>query len=222
MAGITVVTEASTYPLEVKDVKNFLKLDENEDELYVRSLIGSATEYVESYTSLSLINRTLKLSLDYLSEIDVPLWEGTRTGPDITIRKTIINLPSSPVSSVTHIKTFDDQDTETTFASSKYYVDTASKPARIILRSGETWPTALRVGNAVEITYVAGYGTSPKQVPEQIRLAMMQYIAFMYEHRGDFERFPPPSMPSSIEVLLQSFRTLSFSSNPLSSQDRIY
>ena len=222
MAGITVVTEASSDPLEVKDVKNFLRLDESDDEIYVRSLIRAATEYVESSCNLSLMNRTLKLSLDYLSEIDLPLWEGTRMGPDITIRKTIIKLPQSPISSVTSIYTFDDQGTSTEFASSKYYVDTQSKPARVILRSGQTWPTGLRVGNAVEITYVAGYGTSPRQVPEQIRLAMMNYIAFMYEHRGDFERSPPPSMPSVIDVLLQQYRNMSFSTDSLSTQDRVY
>jgi hypothetical protein len=222
MAGIQTITAASTDPIDIKDLKNFLKLDEAEDELYVRTLIGAATEYVESYTERSLINRTLKLSLDYLSEIDVPLWEGVKNGPDITIRKTIITLPKSPVSSVTSIYTYDDSDTATEFPSSKYYVDTASFPARVILRSGETWPTGLRVGNAVEITYVAGYGTSPRQVPEQIRLAIMQYAAFMYEHRGEFERFPPPAMPASLDVLLQSFRSMAFSTNSLSTQDRIY
>ena len=222
MAGITVVTEPTTDPLDVQDVKNFLRLDENEDEMYVRSLIGSAREYVESYCNISLINRTLKFSLDYLYEVDVPLWEGTRLGPDITIRKTVIDLPNSPVSSVTSITTFDDADTGTVFAASKYYVDTSAKPARVVLRNGETWPTALRVGNAIEIVYVAGFGSSPRQVPESIRLAMLQYIAFMYEHRGDFERFPAPTMPSSVDTLLMPHRIMSFSSNSLSTQDRVY
>ena len=220
MAGIQLVTEAARRALEVRDVKNFLKLDDDSDEIYVRTLISAASDWVENHIARSLINRTYRMFLDGITEVDFPLWEGMVDGPDIVWRKRNINLPRGPIQSVTHVKTYDDADNEVVFASSDYYVDSVHQPPRIMLRSGASWPTALRVGNAIEIEYIAGYGSSPAHIPEPIRLAMYQWIAFAYEHRGDFERYPPPNMPESIEMLLRPYRTMSFSTDPFESKVR--
>jgi len=170
--------------------------------------------YVENYTGRSLLNRTLKLSIDYVDEVDQPLWEGTRIGPDMAIRRRYIQLPRPPVVSVTHVKTFDDADTETTLASSKYYVDNQREPARLVLRNGETWPTALRIANAIEITYVSGYGASRSNVPEAIIQGLLSHITFMYENRGDAYGKPQNPLPHSIKYLLDPYKVLNFSTDP--------
>ena len=83
-------------------------------------------------------------------------------------------------------------------SASKYYVDTQREPARIVLRTGETFPTALRVANAIEVVYVAGY-TTAYAIPEPIRLGMLQHIAYMYEHRGDmYEAQGAPTLMKSL------------------------
>lgn len=220
MAGLTLQTEASKQALDVRDVKNYLKLDDNADEVLVRTLITTASDWVENHIARSLINRTYKLSIDSINEFDFPLWEGFRDGPDMVYQKRYIPLPRGPIQSVSSVVTYDDADTATTMNTSDYYVDSVSQPPRVMLRNNAVWPTALRVANAIEITYVAGYGASPLQIPEPIRLAMYQFIAFQYEHRGDFERFPPPNMPDSIEGLLRPYRTMSFSSDPYSMTNR--
>jgi len=221
MAGIRVVTEPTRRALDVRDVKNFLKLDDDADEIMVRTMMSVASDFVENYTGRSLINRSLELFIDGVFEIDYPLFEGTRTGPDMYFRRRVIELPSSPISSVSSISTFSDDDTETTFSASSYFVDTVTQPARIVLRNGATWPTSLRVANGIKIEYVAGYGPTPATIPEPLRLAMYQYIAYLYEHRGDFERFPPPEMPTSIQALIQPYRILNFSANPFHGKDRM-
>ena len=103
-------------------------------------------------------------------------------------------LPRSPVVSVTHIKTYDDSDVATTYAASNYYVDNAREPSRVVLRTGETFPTALRVANAIEVEYVSGY-SSQYNIPEPIKLGIMQHIAFLYEHRGDMYNASQPYPP---------------------------
>lgn len=206
MAGYKVTTEAANYPVDIRDVKDYLKLDDNEDEIYVRSLIASATEYVTEYTQRSLVSRTINLAIDGVPEIDLPLREGFYDGADISIREKKITLPFGNVVSVTDVKYYDENDNESVFDSSNYYIDNFSVPARLVLRNGSSWPSSLREVNGIVITYISGYGNNPKQVPEQIRLAIMQYIAFMYEHRGDFERSPPPKLPEAISVLLQPYR----------------
>ena len=156
MAGLTTVTPAQQHAITYSEASEYMRLDDQQDVDLIRSLIRGATNYVETYTGRSLINRTLKFSMDYIEEVDLQLHEGMRIGPDLTIRRKYIELPKPPVSSVSSIITFDDNDTGTTFATTKYYVDNQREPARVILRTGETFPTALRVGNAVEVTYVSG------------------------------------------------------------------
>lgn len=213
MAGLTTVTPAQQHAITYSEASEYMRLDDQQDVDLIRSLIRGATNYVETYTGRSLINRTLKFSMDYIEEVDLQLHEGMRIGPDLTIRRKYIELPKPPVSSVSSIITFDDNDTGTTFATTKYYVDNQREPARVILRTGETFPTALRVGNAVEVTYVSGYGSAGSNVPEAIRLAMLQFVTFNYEHRGDSED-KTPELPKNIYYLLQPFRVLNFSRNP--------
>lgn len=140
------------------------------------------------------MTQTLSMFVDAYDELADPLWEGTRTGPYLNYYKNYINLPRSPVQSVTAVSTFDDSDNETTMAASKYYVDNVREPARIVLRQGETFPTALRVANAIKVVYVTGY-TSAYTVPEPIRMGMMQHIAYLYEHRGDMYEAAAPMPP---------------------------
>ena len=54
----------------------------------------------------------------------------------MTFHKRYISLPRPPLVSVTHLKTFDEDNTETTFASSKYHIDSARNPARIVFERG--------------------------------------------------------------------------------------
>ena len=41
-----------------------------------------------------------------------------------------------------------------------YGYGNARQPARLVLRTGETFPTALRVANAIEVQYVTGYASN--------------------------------------------------------------
>lgn len=110
--------------------------------------------------------------------------------------------------------TITNQDTEATWAAKNYYVDSVREPARILLRDAGSFPTDLRAANGLKIVYTAGYGTTTQSVPEPIRIAMMQYCAFLYEHRGDFERYPPPVPPKVLTQLLTPYTIMRFGSTP--------
>ena len=195
MAGLTVNTAPTQEPVTLQEVKEYLRVDDSTDERIIRPFIETARRFCEEHTGRALMTQTLTLFLDAFEDIEDPLWEGMRTGPYINYYKNYVVLPRSPVASVTHVKTFDDADTETTFAATKYYLDSAREPARIVLRTGETFPTALRVANAIEVKYIAGY-TSQYNVPEPLRLGILQHIAYLYEHRGDMydAKLPYPPM----------------------------
>lgn len=184
MAGLTLDTGPTQEPVTLQEVKEYLRVDDSTDERIIRPFIETARRFCEEHTGRALLTQTFTLFLDTLDSLEEPLWEGMRTGPYLNYYKNYVTLPRAPVVSVSHIKTYDDADTATTFASSKYYVDTAREPARIYLRTGETFPTALRVANAIEVKFVAGY-TTQYNIPEPLRLGILQHIAYLYEHRGD-------------------------------------
>lgn len=195
MSGIKVLTEPTQEPITLQEAKEYLRVEDNTDERNVRPLIETARRWFEEHTGRTLVQTTYQQFLDTFTDHEDPLWEGMRTGPDLNFYKNYITLSRTPVASVTHVKTYNDSDEATTFAATKYYVDNAREPARIVLRKGQTFPTALRVANAIEIQYVAGY-SSVSAIPEAIRVGLLQHIAHLYEHRGDMgdtqgSMFPP-------------------------------
>ena len=209
MAGISVVTDTTTEPLTTAYVRDYLRVDDNIDNTIIDNLIKSARIMVENHTGRTLCNKTLKLSVDFVNELDHDLWEGMRVAPDLALKQNYITLPQSPVSSVTHIKYYDDSDNATTYASTKYYLDSVRIPARVVLRNGEQWPTGLRVANGIEITYVAGFGANATDIPEAMRLAVSQIVAYLYENRGDMDSM---AVPPSVMPLLQPYRILGIGS----------
>ncbi len=209
MAGISVITDTTTEPLTTAYVRDYLRVDDTIDNTIIDNLIKSARILTENYTGRTLCNKTLKLSVDFVNELDHDLWEGMRVAPDLALKQNYITLPQSPVSSITHIKYYDDSDNATTYASTKYYLDSVRVPARVVLRNGEQWPTGLRVANGIEITYVAGFGANATDVPEAMRLAVSQLVAYLYENRGDMDAM---AVPPSVMPLLQPYRILGIGS----------
>ena len=159
------------------------------------------------------MQRTLKLSLDNIpfSDSVLPNTEGITTGPFLEYRQRSVNLPFSPLVSVTHVKTFDDSDNATTMASSRYFVDTASDYGRVVLRTGETWDDMLRVANAIEITYVAGYGSVATSVPAGIRQGIIVLASHFFENPEMVIKGQNISViPTLVNSLWKPFRNIRF------------
>ena len=205
MSGLTITTAPQNEPLDAAETISYLRVDSGVDTTLIDNLIQAARFWAEDYTNRTFLTTVFTLSLDGIGYVDVPLKEGFHTGYSDTPSVNYIELPRSPVQSVTSIKSFADDNTATTLAATNYFVDTVRVPARIVLRDGGSWPTDLRNANGIEVLYTEGYGSSRADIPEPIRVAMLEYVTFMYEHRGDFERFPPPKPPVSLQMLLQPY-----------------
>ena len=184
MAGLVLHTAPASEPITLAEAKSYLRVDSSGDDALITSLIATARQLCEEHTQRAFMAQTYELFLDSIEDLEDILWEGMRTGPYINYYKNYIDLPMPPVVSVSHIKTYDDSDKATTFDSANYYLDNARQPARVVLRTGESFPTALRVANAIEVKYVTGY-SSANAVPEPIKFAIYQVLTYLYEHRGD-------------------------------------
>lgn len=205
MSHITVSTPPTVEPLNLQEVKDYLRLEDASDERVLTALIETARMFCEEYTGRALMTQTITMMLDGVDELADPLWEGWKTGPYLNHYKNYINIGKSPVQSITHVKTYDDLDNATTFASSKYYSDLNRDPARVVLRKGETFPTTLRVADAIEVQYVAGYSNA-NLVPAPLKVGMLQHIAYLYEQRGDMgDYLQTRELPPSIKMLYAPF-----------------
>lgn len=177
----------------MQQAKSWLRLSDSDvaDDPIVAGLIRTATKACEEYTHRALITQTWTAFLDAWPRVpsDTNYWEGVRTGPEtiLTNPATGLHLNHSPLQSVTSITTYDDADAATTYSTASYFVDTDSTPGRVVLRSSAAAPLPTRVANGIRVIYVAGYGDDPHDVPEGLRQGILQYVSYLYEHRGDGE-----------------------------------
>jgi len=155
----------------------------------INLLIKAARKHVEQYLGRALITQSWKMKLPYFRD-----WA--------------IELPYSPVQSITSIKYYDTENVQQTLNSSLYQLDSDSEPARIQPAQGESWPSAIAYSDTfspVEIIYVAGYG-SASDVPEGIKYATMIMLAHLYENRERTSPMAQNHVPFTFESLLSPFR----------------
>ncbi len=162
--GLSLVTPPVVEPITTSEAKAHLRVDGSEENAVIDLLIKTARRRAEALTGRALINQTW----DYV--LDAP------TGP-------IIRIPLNPVSSVTSISFTDKSAVTTVYPSANYVTDTISVPGRVILKSGHTWDVDLQEANGMEIQFVAGYGTAPENVPDDIRQAIFMLVGAWFENR---------------------------------------
>lgn len=178
-------TAADGLALELGVVKAHLRVDHTTEDALIEALIGTATEWVETFTARALLTQTWDALYD--------------RAPAVLL------LPKSPVASVTHVKYIDTNGTQTTWSSAEYQVDIASEPARIVPAYGYTWPAVRPQMHPWEVRYVCGYG-APDDIPMGIRQAMLLIIGHWFEHRESVADFQVFGVPLASEHLLWRYR----------------
>lgn len=98
-----------------------------------------------------------------------------------------IEIPKPPLVSVVSIDYVETGGTTLTWGTSNYRVDIPSgriaERGRIARAYAVTWPVIQDVVNAISVTFIAGYGTTPDVVPGQLKRAAKMLISHWYENR---------------------------------------
>jgi hypothetical protein len=206
--SLTLVTAPAVEPVTVSEAKAWLRLDGDAEDTLLEQLITAARTSAEQYIRGSIISQTRKLTLDLTcSRFGDNLPEGVYDMPVTALYgglPTVVELPAGPVQSVTLVKTYGLDNTESTYSSGNYYLDTAGD--RLVLNYGAIWPTNLRPQASCAITYVAGYGVTSKDVPEPIKRSILIHVASLYEQRGQCDDGAEP--PPGAKQLLNQYRKL--------------
>lgn len=163
--SLTIVTPPAVEPVTTDDMKHHLRVEHNDDNDYLDGLISAARRRIESLTGEALIDQTLQLKLD--------CWP----------TRGYFRLPRNPVTGVTAITYVSTAGVTTTWDDDDYAVDTASKPGRITLAYGESFPTIRDIENAIAVTFTAGHGPGPDDVPWEYAQAIKLLVAQWYEVR---------------------------------------
>lgn len=174
-------TPPEAEPVLLAEAKAHLRLTHTDDDAYVASLITTARRMIESRLSLAIMPQAWSLFADRWPE------DG------------IVELLLHPVTSIESIAVFSEDDTASTIDPSHFYLDTVSRPARLVLRQGRFFNPPGRKANGIRISFEAGYA----EVPAELKQALLITIADWFSKRGDDDGGTLP--PSALE-LMQPFR----------------
>lgn len=191
----------------VAELKDYLRVDESAEDTRIAVMLEAATSRLEEFCDRKFITQTWEIYFDQFpySQND-DWWDGVRDGAISMLQGQgeHIYMPFGRLQSLTSFKTYDDDNNEYTFDASNYYVDTVGPFGRVSLKTGGVWPaTVLRPTNGIKLTGVFGFGNAAS-VPPDIKLAVMQFAAIMYEHRGD----ELPKIPAECMLLLEPYRSI--------------
>ncbi len=142
-----------------------LKFDDTDPELIeqIEGLIKAAREWCETYQNRAYITQTFELALD--------CWpRGNR-----------VKLPRPQLQEIEYL-TYRNGGVLNTWDASNYVSDDFSEPGYLIKVSGVNWPASVKNPNGIIIRYVAGYGPSPEDVPETIKLAIQMLTVYWFEN----------------------------------------
>lgn len=208
---VRTANDPEVYVATPAEVKLRLGVDEFDFtwDTMLESFIAVSQRWIEDQLGIELIDSTWTLTMDCLPTRRGPWWDGVREGAVTELHSAAdtIELPRWPLQSVTSITFYDDEDNPTVVDSAIYYVDTATRPGRAVLRYGEVWPTiVLRPAAGVEAAFVAGYGDAASAVPEPLKEAVRMMVAYLFEHRGECDA-PMAYTKSGAATLANNYRT---------------
>lgn len=212
--ALTLVTAPAQEPLALASAKSYLGIDESDttNDTLVGDINSAARRFCEEFTKLSFVTQTWDLWLDGIPNpggraSKDPWWDGVRSEPIsfATGGYPAIEIPKAPLQSVTFLKYYDTSDTQQTFDLAATVTDPDSKPGRLILKTGSTWPVDLRSLRSINIRFVAGFGDDGTSLPESIMQAIRIMVSHYYENREALVEGRLGKTPLSVETLLEPF-----------------
>jgi uncharacterized phiE125 gp8 family phage protein len=186
MALVMTVAPAAE-PISLSEAKAHLRVDADDEDALIASLIVAARLLVERTLGLALVTQSWSYYLD--------AW------PD----RGCITLPLLPVQAVSAVNVHAEDGETIALDADGYAVDVLSAPARLLL----TWPapsSLARAFNGFEVAFSAGYGDAGADVPQPIRQALLLLVAHWFEGRAPTEFGPEHQVPAIVSGLLQPYR----------------
>ena len=175
-------------PVTIAEAKAHLRIDADftDDDLYIQNLISAARHHVETVTDRTLIKSQWRMKLDCFPSWDIELPRPPVLVGNITVTYVPSGESSAPV------------------AFTNFRADMDSTPAVIRPQWTGTWPTCRGAENDVVVTYFAGYGESPADVPPPAKHSILMILAHWYSNREAVVQGGMNPVPMAVDIMLGS------------------
>lgn len=158
------IAKANSDIITLDDLKLYLKIDQDEEDDILTVMLNAAIKTAEKLTNIDLLETTYENYRDTLNG-------------DLTLRRGKFN-------SLSKIELLVDGVYEEVDAADYEVID--NEVFGEVVDNGITDNSDIS-HKAVKITFKTGFSATGSLVPDDLRTAIMQHVASMYENRGDFD-----------------------------------
>ncbi|MCK9542479.1 MAG: head-tail connector protein [Novosphingobium sp.] len=194
---LTLDTAPANDPVTLAEVKAHIRVDHDAEDTAIADMILAATQRLDGRDGLlgcCLITQSWTLTLNtFRTEIAIPL------------------PPCQSIDALTYVDP--DGVTQTLDAGAYQAFGLGSADgAKVRPAFGTSWPAIRSQPEAVAITFTAGFGDDPGDVPEPIRTAIKMRVGHLYEHRESVTIGTGfiADTPDGADDFVRGFRTWTF------------
>lgn len=179
-------------PLTIEEAKKHLNVEHADDDSYIESLIAAAVARLDGRAGIlrrCLMTQTWRQDFDCFARS--------------------LLLPLEPVSAIGSVTYKDASGVTQTVAPSSYALLEEDIGPVVRFVQAFTVPAVADDGPAVSVTFTAGYGDEPEDVPQPIRHALLLLIADWYQNRETMVMGRTSvDLPVGVDALLAPYRPM--------------
>ena len=195
------ITQPVVEPVTLRQLKRHLRIEHDEEDEYLLSLIGAGRVYAETRCDRCFIDTQLEMQTDTFPaaiELPLPMPPFCQTQGRQAIEVTYLNAAMTRLSMV---------ETEPAIGSNpgKFLAQRDSTPAILTPAVNGYWPVTGPVRSAVTIRWWAGYGPDATYCPKGVVHAILMLAAHWYNNREAVavgSGISAASVPMGVEELL--------------------
>jgi len=188
IASVERISEPVVTPIGLDEVKAQLRITDDDDDLYLTALLGAAVSYLDGHGALG---RSM-ISQGWAQRMQYPNGR--------------VPLRMSPVTALTAVKYFDTDNAPQTATLADYRLFAGKEWAYVEPIVGSAWPTAFDSPDAVTLEFTAGFGSTPDDVPADLRHALLLLISHWYQNREASTEATVKEIPMGFDMLLSAHR----------------
>lgn len=198
--GMKLVTPPVIEPISLDEALAQCRIESDTEDGLVSGYILAARVFAEANTRRALIKQSYSYSIDFE-------WPVVRVrSSQLTMYRTRIEIPKTPVISIDSVSYVDSDGNEQTLAADVDYVAMLDEVVPYIEPAyNVAWAAPRYQPACATIDFTAGYGVNMADIPETLRQAMLMLVAYWYKNRGDDDPIRgvvPLDVPDNISGLM--------------------
>lgn len=188
VAALERTVAPAVQPITLSEVKAQCRVSDTDSDTLLTSLIAAAVDLVDGDGALgrAMITQT---------------WAQW-----VPLSPARVRLRMGPFQELTGVHYYDADGVLQEATLSDYEIRKAGDFVTVEPKSGFAWPSTQSRGDAIRLTYVAGFGDAASDVPQGIRHALLMLVAHWYENREASTDLNLRDAPMAVDALLNRHR----------------